>query len=521
MVMRKFTILCLMLFSFFTIADENGQQKEQCVIQQTHADAHFTLLLGEQSKATIPTGQSRFIIRCDLQHDAVVTFLKSELIHFEWRQNGKLKKPLQAIQPAYFVPEGNFEAELTFITHHTYTPYFEWLSVESFIANSQKNNLIMGCFYGLCLTLIFYVLILGRSLKDKTFKLYSAYISCAGLFFLLQEGQLSLFLASQSFWLSHQLYLVSAGLTVFSASVFIVRLTYLRKRWPRLINWLLLPSAWLVLILSIIITLQNHNTLSSYLGSLMAYITLAIVVVILGLVGMQAYKKVPDTLLVFVALSFVMVAMVFRVLFPDINPMINRYGLIFAFAFESFLLAVAVSERVKRLKKDKNMAETEANYDQLCDVFSRRGWLKHAQHLLEQHKHKGGILGLLYIDLNGFKQVNDTYGHSAGDKVLQVLCKIVAHKIRQNDVLGRLGGDEFVVLGLFADSTEFQLLQQRVQARLEKVVVHTEEVNIPISASVGSVSFFAIPDDISELLKEGDKAMYREKLNHYEQNKVI
>jgi diguanylate cyclase len=519
--MVKYWSLCFIFLCLSVNAADEFQTSESCVIQQVNAEARFELVLGQRNLASVPTGQSLFNIRCNLHHDAVLTFLKSEIIDFEWQQDGAIKPALQATQLAYFMPKGHVSGQLRFITHHAYIPYFEWLSVETFIEQSQKNNLIMGCFYGLCITLIFYVLILGRSLKDNTFKLYSAYITCAGLFFLLQEGQLSLFLDAQSYWLSHQLYLVSAGLTVFSATYFIARLTYLNRYWPKFLNWFLLPNAWFVLGLSILITLLEHNTFSSYLGSLMAYITLALVASILGLVGLQAWHKVPDTLLVFIALSLVLVAMIFRVLLPEVSPSLNRYGLIFAFACESFLLAVAVSERIKKLKNDKNLAEAEANVDHLCNVLSRRGWSKRAQNLVEQQKQKGGMLGLLYIDLNSFKQVNDTFGHNVGDKVLQIVSKIIRHQIREEDALGRLGGDEFVVLGHFADIREFQILQQRVQTRMQNIPIHTQEADIQISASVGSVEFLSIPANISELLKGGDKAMYAEKQHHYDKSKAI
>ena len=513
--MKTFIALYLMVFCLPALAADDVLLHEQCVLKQLGSDTNFILALGQKSQVSIPTGTSRFIINCNTQQEGVLSFLKSELIAFEWRQpDGQLKDALQATQPSYFMPKGRFSGELMFITHHSYKPQFEWLSAESFIEQVQINNLLMGSFYGLCLTLIFYVLILGRSLKDNTFKLYSAYICCAGFFFLLQEGQLSLFLNAHSYWLSHQLYLVSAGLTVFSATIFLVRLTDLQQTWPKLINRLLLPSAWLVLGLSILITLLEHSYWSALLGSIMAYMTLVIIFVIFVLVARLTYWKVPDAWLVFIALSLVFVAMIFRILFPDISPTINRYGLIFAFAIESFILAVAVSERIKRLKKDKNLAETEANYDPLCNVLSRRGWSKQAHNLLEQQKLKGGMLGLLYIDLNKFKQVNDTHGHNMGDKVLQVVAKIIRNQIREADALGRLGGDEFVVLGHFADITIFQALQQRVQTRLQHIPIHTQDADLEISASVGSVEFLAMPSDINELLKAGDKAMYAEKLGH-------
>ena len=145
--------------------------------------------------------------------------------------------------------------------------------------------------------------------------------------------------------------------------------------------------------------------------------------------------------------------MVFRILLVGYSPFMQRYALVFAFAIESLLLAIAVSKRLGRLKQQKQQAENEANFDQLCGIYNRRGWEKSCTPLLEQQKLDKSVLALFYIDLDKFKQINDEHGHDVGDLALQSVAKLLTANTRDGDVVGRLGGDEFVVACLFKDKT--------------------------------------------------------------------
>ena len=102
----------------------------------------------------------------------------------------------------------------------------------------------------------------------------------------------------------------------------------------------------------------------------------------------------------------------------DYSPFIQRYGFVIAFTIESLLLAIAVGRRIQRLSYAKKQAERHANFDHLCHIYNRRGWSLKANDLLAEHKQRGGVLCFLYIDLDRFKAINDTYGHDVGDKVL-------------------------------------------------------------------------------------------------------
>lgn len=121
-------------------------------------------------------------------------------------------------------------------------------------------------------------------------------------------------------------------------------------------------------------------------------------------------------------------------------------------------------------------------------------------------------LGLAFIDLDGFKTVNDTHGHDAGDYVLTTLAKRMRQALREVDTLSRIGGDEFaaIIVDLEYDSDCDPLLQRLLVAANEPV--QYERYVLQVSASVG-VTFYPQPNDLSpdELLRQADQAMYRAK----------
>ena len=149
-----------------------------------------------------------------------------------------------------------------------------------------------------------------------------------------------------------------------------------------------------------------------------------------------------------------------------------------------------------------------SEFDLLTDIHNRFSLEKYLDQQIEQARESAGILGLLYIDLNDFKQVNDVYGHRAGDLYLQEVAVRVKHQLRGTDMLARLGGDEFAVL----------LPNVRNRAEIEEVVHRVERcIDEPIeiggyvihgSASVGVALYPEDGTDRDSLLSAADAAMY-------------
>jgi diguanylate cyclase (GGDEF)-like protein len=153
-----------------------------------------------------------------------------------------------------------------------------------------------------------------------------------------------------------------------------------------------------------------------------------------------------------------------------------------------------------------------ALYDQLTRTFNRRYLVDRMEIELAYARRHGSPVSLLMIDVDHFKQVNDSYGHIAGDEVLSTLATIVRGALRAEDTLARYGGEEFAVLLRGLDLGSAQHLGERLRALVEGSPFERNGARLAITVSVGVAAYpageFATPD---ELLSAADQALYQAK----------
>ena len=131
---------------------------------------------------------------------------------------------------------------------------------------------------------------------------------------------------------------------------------------------------------------------------------------------------------------------------------------------------------------------------------------------LAQAKRANELLAVCYLDLDGFKPVNDTYGHAAGDKLLKEITQRMQESVRINDTVGRLGGDEFVLLLTnLTDVMEFQIVLERVLEAINNPMALDESCEVTVGVSIGVSLFPRDSEDPDILLRYADHAMYQAK----------
>ena len=149
--------------------------------------------------------------------------------------------------------------------------------------------------------------------------------------------------------------------------------------------------------------------------------------------------------------------------------------------------------------------------DELTGLKNRRGLSVLAEQQLKLTQRSGAELLFFYIDLDGLKHVNDTYGHSEGDRALQAVAQILKATFRETDVVARVGGDEFTVLAIDASPAHTQTVLTRLEKALKE---QNRKRDLPedLSLSVG-VSHFNPnqPCSLEALISRADQAMYDEK----------
>jgi len=155
---------------------------------------------------------------------------------------------------------------------------------------------------------------------------------------------------------------------------------------------------------------------------------------------------------------------------------------------------------------------TSSISDPLTGMFNRRYFDATLEQQFALFGRMGRYYGVLYLDVDNFKAVNDTFGHPVGDEALKFVSGIIARSARKMDVAARYGGDEFVVLCAVGDTDELESYAQRLVGLVRgSSFAPTEESGAKLSISVGGSMVGAADTDAFQALERADRAMYRVK----------
>lgn len=153
----------------------------------------------------------------------------------------------------------------------------------------------------------------------------------------------------------------------------------------------------------------------------------------------------------------------------------------------------------------------QASHDALTDLYNRREFERRIERALQALANGGPPFALLYIDLDQFKLINDTSGHTAGDQLLSQLALVMAEQLRGDDVLARLGGDEFGIIAFDTRRADAEALAERLRIRIEAHLYAWEQRSYTVSASVGVVLVDQPGSNLREILAQADTACYMAK----------
>ncbi len=182
------------------------------------------------------------------------------------------------------------------------------------------------------------------------------------------------------------------------------------------------------------------------------------------------------------------------------------------FLQEIFQLKESLAEALKDKTVESRNNAFLANHDALTELPNRRYVIALLEESLNIAKNNNMILSILFIDLNGFKQINDIHGHAIGDEVLKIIAKRLRLSIGSDDCLSRLGGDEYLI-GVLLNKENLSDLDMIVD-RYEKAISRPMKVfdkTLSVGASIGVASYPDQGDSIDVLMDKADKKMYETK----------
>lgn len=381
------------------------------------------------------------------------------------------------------------------------------------------NMWALGLYFGAIIALVFYNLVLYLNLRTPGHRMYVAAMTAVLGFMAMDAGLLQSLLppilSNREPAVFATLNFLMTGAMIRFCQVFcqIQRVNRHLDVWMWLLFWGLLAAA--------AVTLFAPLTMTTVLA-LVGQVFITLVVVTLLVASTMAGVKGNSAGYIFLAawLAFLLGGMLRTLLTLEMLPRmpITEYAVYIGSVLEAMILALGLSYRVGQLRLQRNKAVREqhqamtlANKDDLTPAYNRRFFDNYLAQILTGSNTDRSRTALLLLDIDHFKNINDNYGHDAGDVMLKAITERCIHAMREGDVLCRLGGDEFAIVLNDVDEATAINHAKRIQQRIEGNPIQYANQEIAITMSVGVMTSLSSVHTVSDALRHADQALYQAK----------
>jgi diguanylate cyclase (GGDEF)-like protein len=176
-----------------------------------------------------------------------------------------------------------------------------------------------------------------------------------------------------------------------------------------------------------------------------------------------------------------------------------------------FNLEMKITARTKELEEIKIFAETQARTDPLTNLPNRRAFFEFGRLEIEEFKRYGHDLTLIMLDIDRFKNINDTYGHAVGDEVLKGLAILLLETTRSSDLAARIGGEEFAILLSHTKLEDGESIAEKLREEIQASTIKINNIELTYTASFGVVTYTQDKQSLDTLLDHADRALYQAK----------
>jgi diguanylate cyclase (GGDEF)-like protein len=178
---------------------------------------------------------------------------------------------------------------------------------------------------------------------------------------------------------------------------------------------------------------------------------------------------------------------------------------------EATLLALALASRIRRVQQKQVLAEKAANTDTLTRLNNRRALYHWAEHLWKDAFKRRQSLCVLVLDIDHFKTCNDNHGHGFGDRVLQLISRLLKESVRKEDMAARWGGEEFIVIFPHTSLENGCQFAESFLQLLQEQQLRSGEEEVKVTASIGLAVGTPEQTQLDDLIQRADEALYQAK----------
>jgi diguanylate cyclase (GGDEF)-like protein len=402
----------------------------------------------------------------------------------------------------HVTPEGRGSEELRFYAS----------TLEETLARATEHARMIALAFGALLAMALAALLIWFVLSDKLLLLYATLFTLQALYVAYLSGQgfdwplLSLGIPVMTYTWN-----VTAALSGSVACLFVREIAELRRYSPRIHNtfgWL--AAAFIVLTFANLAQLVGLGALVAALGNLVFLGTAIFTLVVAFLAWRRDNRAAGWFLIAWGLLEAFTIATAIQLLVtePENAEGLLYYGLPLSMVAAAVLIALGVADRLRDQRRALSEAERRAQTDPLTGVLNRRSLLERLDAACLRARARGLPIALLFIDLDHFKEINDSHGHAAGDACLRAIIGPIVSELRQSDDIGRYGGEEFVVILSSADAAAAEPIAERIRKRVADVRLDGFGESIRITCSIGLATSDTLGVWGEHLIARADAAVY-------------
>ena len=391
-------------------------------------------------------------------------------------------------------------------------PTFSFGTLERALAERAAHSRMIAFAFGALVAMALAALSMWVILSDRLFVLYAALISMLALYLGCFSGEarawpwLAAFARVEPYSWNVPIALAGAAAALFTREIADLRLFVPRAY--RLFG--VLAALFVLLAGANLLRLLGLGPLVSAAGNLLfvgsAILTLAVVLV--------AWRRGSHAagwfLIAWSLLEGFTIAAAGRLIVSRAgeNETLVYYGLPLSMVAAAVLIALGVADRLRAQRRALTEAERHARTDPLTGVLNRRSLLEQLEIACRRARASGLPLTLLFIDLDHFKLINDSFGHLAGDACLAAIVGPIESELRHSDAIGRYGGEEFVVILNGADEAAAHPIAERIVRRIASLSVEGFGAPIRLTCSIGVAASDTLGVWGDQLIRHADAAVY-------------
>src|SRR5882757_6825792 len=368
---------------------------------------------------------------------------------------------------------------------------------------------------GALLSMALAALVIWFVLADQLFILYAAFFFLEALYIAYLSGQgFDWPLLSYAQPLTSFAWNVPVGLAGAVGCLFAREIADLKEFSPRVYNvfgWYAL--AFVAVTVSNIAKLFGFGLLVAAIGNLVFSVNSVFTLIVMFLSWRRGNRAAGWFLIAWGVLEGFAIALAVRFLVfaSEANDALLYYGLPLSMVAAAVLIALGVADRLRQQRAALSDAERRAQTDPLTGVLNRRSLIERLDAACLRARARGLPIALLFIDLDHFKEINDSFGHPAGDACLHAIIGPIQTELRQSDVIGRYGGEEFVVILSSADIAAARPIAERIRSRVAEVRVDGFGTPIRLTCSIGVATSDTLGVWGEHLIAQADAAVYMAK----------